>query len=118
MELHADDRRVLCAERRDRQCLCSCDGDESGRRLIDMIAMTGPNGDRLADVEAFEKWVRSLQHDLRTAVLAMTGLDLAAPQMRYGLHAVTHRQDRYAEVEDACIRQRHVIVVHRVGAAG
>ncbi len=80
---------------------------EARRQRFDAIAVTHPNVERLAGLEARQNSFRAIDGDARCAVFAFVGAcDLSAEQMRGQLQAVTNPQNGNAELEDLRIDQR------------
>src|SRR5690606_38554834 len=117
VELHAEDRRVLGAERGDRQVRRRGECAVAGGRAVDVVAVARPDRDRLALLEAIEQLVGFLDHELRPAILALPRRDRGPARLRDELHAVADPENGYTELEQLLVQRRHVLVVHGRRAA-
>ena len=120
VELDAVERLVARPEGSHGKVLGGRDGDEAGRRLVDVVAVGAPDGDLLAGIEAVEEAaVRLLASDAqpRTAVFAPARDHPAAAVLREELHPVADTEDGDAQGEEAGIEAGieagRAVAVHR-----
>src|SRR6202049_3418674 len=117
VELHSEGRSRLVPECADRVAVALRGYQISLWRLLDMVAVTHPGGDRLLCREAGKQpfWLHDLPLGWRV-LATIRANHLSAFDVRYQLHSVADAEHG-GDVEDGRIGERDVVAIDRVWSA-